>query len=156
VKKQKKQQYNFEDMPRTEMARAMRLSTTAISQWSNQGCPHNASGTYSLADVIAWKIDRSKETSEGEERRKAEVEKLQTQVKLLQIELRDKTSAMVPKSELESTLGQRAHTLSLHLHASFRENAHVMEMKSRDDLYPIIDELVEQSLAVYIGNKKGD
>ncbi|MBF0397973.1 MAG: hypothetical protein HQK78_14430 [Desulfobacterales bacterium] len=71
---------DFAKLSQAEISRALGLTTKTIARWVSDGCPRDANGKYSLADVFAWRIAKA-EISAQDEGEKSQKDKWLTKLR---------------------------------------------------------------------------
>lgn len=93
---------DFCSLSRADLARAFGVSAQATNKWD---CPRNDDGSFSLPDVIAWKVGKA---SEGPgDKALLEIKKLEKDIEYKDTQIEKIAERTVPREEMERVLIER-------------------------------------------------
>lgn len=145
----------FERLSRQDMVNILGFGPTVISGYVERGAPRNPDGSYNLKDFIRYLLTKVKDRTENTEITDIEKQLKIEQTEKVRLHNEQTRGNLVPVSMVDEILGTRAQTAAGFFRQSLKENAHTMEMKKREELFIILDEIAIRTMEVYIGDKKG-
>jgi hypothetical protein len=131
----------------TTLAELFGQSAKLPKRWEQQGCPRNSDGSFNLREVLKWRD--AKQASDTPEKSDLERKKISLQCEKLQAELDDLRAQNIPLSTHQAVLASRANSFKKFWVDVFRQNLHTLAHKSIDQLRPISERLVKESLNYY-------
>lgn len=98
----------WDSLSATELAQALGVVKSTITQWKRAGCPCGDDGRYKLKLVVEWLIGREKKKSKPSESRaeKALVEYRRSKTRLAKLEYEKRKNRLVPIDWIVSVVAQ--------------------------------------------------
>jgi hypothetical protein len=140
---------DFSRVRQGEMSAIAGISPQTLNAWD---CPRNDDGTYNTAEVWKWRENKLSGKSSG--RDDLEKQKLELQIEKMGIEINEMKEKNIPLETHEQILCNRAEGLRLYWVETFAKNLHLFCHKSIEQLRPLSERFIRESLNQYSKNHK--
>jgi hypothetical protein len=140
-----------------DLVRIFAVTRQTIRNWNDAGCPRNEDRTYNLISVIEWvrRTEREKWRSEADPKRTAEVQKLQTTIKILEQKHKQMIGEAIPRDKVITAAMRQTESLKLYMMDGWKRNLNAWLKALRlsaDDgprLIAVMDDYVKQSMNAF-------
>ncbi len=133
---------SYTHVPLKDIANLLGVSQRYISTLVDQGMPKNADGSYPLAECINWRFD-------GTDKKNLRDEKTAVEIEILKNKLADLEAKTVSVELHEAILTSREIAHKNYWMQTVLMNLQQLELKSKEDLKPIMMELLVEAHKVY-------
>ena len=151
------------------LARAVGVSPKTIEHWRQLEMPAREDGTYSIADVVRWKVAREQQVLQAKQQRRAESDlegdevpinlvdrNLYFDAKLKSEKLKAMRQKAMPLPHVQQLLRERAAALRKEMLALARRLAPRCEGRRQAEIRTILDEAFARLLEGYATSAGGE
>jgi hypothetical protein len=132
-----------------DTARFFHVAAITIERWIVDGCPRNGDKTYSLFNVHKWLLEMA---SKAGEKNTLHSQKLQEEIRKLQLNNNKIAELYLLRSENEKILTGRAIMLRDYLEKSYQMTRGERSMRSIEELAALDREYVIKMMSAYCGS----
>jgi len=129
-----------------------------IDTWINKGCPRNADKTISIPAVFQWYNSREAKKNENtdesleKQKLKAQIDKLNREVSLLNIKETKTQDLYVLRADMEKILTSRAVGLRGFLERALMMNISTFAMRTIEELPAVFYNFLKDAMEAYCGS----
>jgi hypothetical protein len=130
--------------------RCLGVSREALNKWVNkESCPRNQDGTYSLPEVIKWRVTQIE--ARYDQPIGLKEEKLKKEIEFLQTRINEKNDTTMDRELHETILVSRAGSLRTFFEKTFMSNAIHLAGKTVDEVRAVLYDLLKSAMDAYLG-----
>jgi hypothetical protein len=149
--------FDWTKASQTDVGRFFSVTKTAIQQWmarTESPCPRNQDGTYSLPDVVRWKIELEKGKAEKgdslrDQKTKAEIERIQAQVEKI-------NENYILRTEHEALLRSTVAAFPKFYTSAVQKNYHDFAGQTAEQCHVLLMEFGRELMKKYAGITDGE
>jgi hypothetical protein len=139
----------------------MGVSRVTVLSWTRGGCPRNQDQSYSLPEVIGWRIGRAAgQVTKPPEQQSLENQKLQRQIQLQDLRIAELSRRAVPTEKVDMLMTEQCLAFREYWQNRWRRNtpdilrAMGLGANRAAELQAVIDRMVRQSMDDFKANAR--
>jgi len=116
----------IKNLKRGDIASIFGISETSVDNMVKRGCPRNQDKSFDLKSVIRYREKNIKEQAPSSDKSELELEKMQSQIEKLNLEILDKKKKTISREKFEEIQRNQASELMDFLKNGYKRNSPVL------------------------------
>jgi phage terminase Nu1 subunit (DNA packaging protein) len=144
----------LESLQMVFVAKFFQVSGQTVCNWVLEGCPKNADGSFNLAEVSHWLVNREKAKHDNDFQKKLKEKKMQAEIERMEAQTGKIKEETIPREEYESRFASWASSAeAFWTQVCHAVRHHFVGLIATEQVDVLLHDLGKRFFEKWIGNK---